>query len=177
MNTIGEGVNYAKESINKMPDAESMKTAALNTCHSAIETCRGSGSVTEELKKLGSAYLGLAFTPVSALKSCGQLLTGQVGEAVNTVKEACGPVGQIAAFPSAATLAIAGQSVESAKKISHTVADSPFAFYRTCSEGLGKLTGIANKAVESIPGTGGKSTTAAGAMPPSEVPNDNTISA
>ena len=142
---IGSGVNYAREGVEKItPNPQAMKEGALHLVRDSYQTIRGSGSVTEELKKAVSATASLPFDAAgTALKACGQLLTFQPIEATKTAfkgaTQCCKDVGQVIAFPGATTIAAAEQTLGAAKHTVGAVATLPLKAGQVAYNGAGNV--------------------------------------
>ncbi|MFH1410682.1 MAG: hypothetical protein ABIG80_03935, partial [Patescibacteria group bacterium] len=118
MGRIGQAINAARETAEGFaPSPEAVKAAALNTCRGAYETCRGSGSVTTELKKAISSAIDVPVgMAANSLKACTQLLTLQPINATCTaargLKDACVSATKAIVSPVPTALAAANQSLK-----------------------------------------------------------------
>lgn len=134
MADIGSAFNKALEiqetADNLTPSAEQIKAAALNKCKGAMDSIKGSGQITAELKKTADSLIGIpAEAAAGGLKACVQLLSFQPIKATCTVAKGlmgvCENVAKVATAPIPVALATAGQSYNAAKSAGQTVVSLP----------------------------------------------------
>lgn len=122
-------VDKAREAVDTMaPSAEGIKAAALNTCRSAVDMCRGT-TIKGEIGKLASACVSApAETVASSLKAVGQLCTIQPVKATCTaakgLKKIIGHTMEAVTSPIRFTGAAAKTSVSAVKKGAHATKEA-----------------------------------------------------
>jgi len=128
-------INTAQETVESLtPNAEAMKAAALNTCHSAVDLCTGH-TIKGEIGRLADSCLSAPIEmAASSLEACKNLCTGHPIEAVKTAAngfgQACYRVTeQITAAPrlAGATVKTGAKTAVEAVKLPVTL---PMAVYR-----------------------------------------------
>jgi hypothetical protein len=159
-------VDRAQEAIDKVtPSPEATKAAALNTCHSAIEMCKG-GTIKGEIGRLASACVSLPVGVAAAgLKTCSKLLKpGEaLCEAAKGLKDACVTTTEIVTSPARFAGATAKTGVSAVKtgaratkRAVKAVAEAPF----TVPAKFIDVVGGGVEKVENMFGIGGPSTPA-----------------
>lgn len=136
----------ARESISNATNVspEQIKTAALGKIRGAYDTVRGSGSVGQELRKVGNAYINAPLEIVAAIpRAMGQLLTVQPWELTKTVfgtaANVAGNVAQACLAPIPLTIAAAQQSLGTAKKTGTALINAPVRAGRVVQNGCGRI--------------------------------------
>lgn len=160
-NKIYNTVAEAQESADNItPSAEQIKAAALNKCRGAVDSIRGSGQITTELKKTADSLIGIpAEAAAGGLKACVQLLSFQPIKATCTVAKGLTGVlenvAKVATAPIPVALAAAGQSYNAAKSAGQTVVSLPkktvLKAYDVTDRGLNKVLDLFGPSESSAP--------------------------
>lgn len=142
---VVSSINEGREAIRSLPTSpEAIKAGALNMCHSAIDTCKGSGSIKRELGNLASTC---AMYPVkiaaSGLTACKEIVTGHpidgVCSALKGATAACTDAAKIITSPIPLASATAQQGLKATKEVVKAPVTVPLAAYRVANRGLEKM--------------------------------------
>lgn len=175
---VVSSINEGREAIRNLPTSpEAIKAAALNTCHSAIATCKGSGSIKTELGKLASTCAGLPLKVVgSGLTACKDIVTLHPVDAVCTVfkgaTSACTDVAKAMISPVPMAIATAKQSVGAAKEVVKAPVTVPLAAYRVVDRGLTRVTDKLFGGDSIVPSKNSAGSKEATPLPPAPAPAD-----
>ncbi len=145
---VGQAINTAREAANKLsPSTEAVKSAAVNTCNGMIETCKGSGSVRTEGKKIVSAMVDAPLTTVThGLKACTELLTLQPVKATCTaargLTDMCKNVAKVCVSPVPMSIAALKTTGKAATEVIKFPVTGPLKAYDVTKRGVIKATDI-----------------------------------
>lgn len=143
---VGKAINTARESVRSIPTSpEAIKTGALNLCHSAISTCKGSGSIKMELSNLaGTCAMYPLKAAASGLTACKELVTLHPIDATCTAFKgaatACTDALKIVTSPVPIAAATARQTLNLGKEAFKAPVTVPLAAYHTIKRGYEKTT-------------------------------------
>lgn len=145
---LAKSISTAQEAANRfVPNPEAIKTAAVNTCRNAINTCTGSGYITTEIGKLKDACIDLpAGMVANTLKACSQLITLQPVNASCTLAKgligACKDSAKIMVSPLPAGIAAVRGTARTAVKAAKLPITAPLAVYRKGDEWFTRATDL-----------------------------------
>ncbi|MBN2306512.1 hypothetical protein JXD20_00845 [Candidatus Peregrinibacteria bacterium] len=167
-----KAINTARETgqeiANKIPNTAEARNRIVNACNSAIQTCKGSTSVMQELRNARDAVIDLPVGIASnTLKACTELVTGHpvnaVCDAAKILTDSCKNAGRIIVSPVA-------MSATAIRKTANTAAEGVRTSFRAVDTVKNGVLSVTDEILGGTPSATAGAAAPSAAKPPPQPP-------